>query len=77
MLSYGGLSDSGYAPYHNLPKSEFQGPNWLTGGSVGPEASVVAPIVFVLVAIDFARVYTENRYCIEPQLSQNEIKRGS
>lgn len=72
-----GLSDSGYAPYHNLLNSELKGPNWLTGGSVGPEASVVAPIVFVIVAIVFSRVYTENRYRIEPQISKNEGKGGS
>ena len=57
-----GVPDSGIAPYHNLFGSAFNGPRWLTGGSVGPEASVFTPIVLALVAILFTRVYRENRY---------------
>jgi hypothetical protein len=57
-----GVPDSGIAPYHNLFGSAFDGPRWLTGGSVGPEASVFTPIVLMIVAILFARVYRENRY---------------
>jgi len=56
-----GVPDSGIAPYHNLLNSTFSGSNWLTGGSVGPEASVFAPITLVMVAILFTRVYRENR----------------
>jgi uncharacterized protein len=54
-----GVSDSGYAPYHNLLNSEFRGPNWLTGGSVGPEASAISFIVLAIVAIVFSRAYRE------------------
>lgn len=57
-----GVPDSGLAPYHNLFGSAFDGPRWLTGGSVGPEASVFTPIVLVQVAILFTRVNRENRY---------------
>jgi uncharacterized protein len=57
-----GVPDSGIAPYHNLFGSAFDGPRWLTGGSVGPEASVFTPIVLALVGILFTRVYRENRY---------------
>jgi membrane protease YdiL (CAAX protease family) len=57
-----GVPDSGIAPYHNLFGSTFDGPQWLTGGSVGPEASVFTPIVLVVVAIAFASIYRENRY---------------
>jgi len=57
-----GVADSGLAPYHNLFNSGFHGPAWLTGGSVGPEASVFTPIVLLLVAILFSSVYRENRY---------------
>jgi uncharacterized protein len=66
-----GVSDSGAAPYHNLLNSHFGGPNWLTGGTVGPEASVFTPIVFAIVAIVFSRVYTENRYRTELLASQH------
>ena len=57
-----GVPDSGIAPYHNLFGSAFDGPRWLTGGSVGPEASVFTPIVLMIVAILFTRVYRDNRY---------------
>jgi uncharacterized protein len=57
-----GVPDSGIAPYHNLFGSAFNGPRWLTGGSVGPEASIFTPIVLVIVAILFTRVYRENCY---------------
>jgi membrane protease YdiL (CAAX protease family) len=60
-----GVPDSGIAPYHNLLGSSFNGPRWLTGGSVGPEASVFTPIVLLIVAILFARVYRENRYQLQ------------
>jgi len=57
-----GVPDSGLAAYHNLFSSTFSGPAWLTGGSVGPEASVFTPITLGIVAILFARAYRENRY---------------
>jgi membrane protease YdiL (CAAX protease family) len=57
-----GVPDSGIAPYHNLFNSSFNGPRWLTGGSVGPEASVFTPIVLLIVAFLFTGVYRENRY---------------
>lgn len=57
-----GVPDSGLAPYHNLFNSSFSGPRWLTGGSVGPEASVFTPLALLMVAILFARAYRENRY---------------
>jgi uncharacterized protein len=55
-----GVTDSGLAPYHNLFNSSFSGPAWLTGGTVGPEASIFTPIALALVAILFSRVYREN-----------------
>jgi uncharacterized protein len=57
-----GVPDSGLVPYHNLFNSAFDGPRWLTGGSVGPEASLFTPIVLGIVAILFARAYREKRY---------------
>jgi uncharacterized protein len=57
-----GVPDSGLAPYHNLLNSSFHGPDWLTGGTVGPEASIFTPIVLVIVAIVFTLVYRENKY---------------
>jgi len=57
-----GVSDSGMAPYHSVFHSAFSGPQWLTGGIVGPEASVLCPIALLLVGLIFSRYYRENRY---------------
>lgn len=57
-----GVADSGLTPYRNLFNSSFSGPRWLTGGSVGPEASIFTPLTLLLVAIIFSRVYRGNRY---------------
>ncbi len=57
-----GVADSGLPAYQNLFNSSFSGPRWLTGGSVGPEASIFTPLTLLLVAILFSRVYRENRY---------------
>jgi uncharacterized protein len=57
-----GVTDSGLAPYHNLFNSSFGGPAWLTGGSVGPEASVFTPLTLLIVGLLFSRVYREHRY---------------
>lgn len=59
-----GVPDSGIVPYHNLLSSTFSGPQWLTGGIVGPEASVLTPIALLVVALVFSRFYRENRYQI-------------
>lgn len=54
-----GVPDSGILPYHNLFNCAFNGPQWLTGGSVGPEASIFTPIVLAIVAILFHLGYRE------------------
>jgi uncharacterized protein len=59
-----GVPDSGLKPYHSLFDSAFSGPHWLTGGSVGPEASIFTPIVLLIVAIGFASVYRDDLYSI-------------
>ncbi len=57
-----GVADSGIPAYHNFFSSYFSGPRWLTGGTVGPEASVITPVVLVLIGFVFSRVYRENLY---------------
>ena len=51
-----GVPDSGIVPYHNLLSSTLSGPQWLTGGMVGPEASVLTPIALLLVALILAAI---------------------
>jgi uncharacterized protein len=59
-----GVPDSGIVPYHNLLSSTLGGPKWLTGGMVGPEASVLTPVALLVVALVFSRSYREIRYQI-------------
>jgi membrane protease YdiL (CAAX protease family) len=56
-----GVPDSGIVPYHNLLHSTLNGPRWLTGGIVGPEASILTPIALLVVALVFTRYYRGNR----------------
>jgi membrane protease YdiL (CAAX protease family) len=64
-----GVPDSGIVPYHNLFNSAFSGPRWLTGGIVGPEASVLTPVALALVALVFSRYYRNNRYPVQDSRS--------
>jgi uncharacterized protein len=57
-----GVPDSGIVPYHSVLRSGFQGPTWLTGGIVGPEASIFCPIALLIVALIFSYFYRETRY---------------
>ena len=61
-----GVLDSGLLPYHNLFLPVFSGPRWLTGGSVGPEASVFTPIALGVVAVLFSLRYREAKYVTLP-----------
>jgi uncharacterized protein len=54
----------GMAPGHLL-HSSFHGPNWLTGGSVGPEGSVFLFVLLVLLWLAFDRAYPEAKYPAE------------
>jgi membrane protease YdiL (CAAX protease family) len=60
-----GVPDSGIAPYQNLLNSTLSGPQWLTGGMVGPEASFLTPIALLVVALLFSRYYRQTRYQIQ------------
>jgi len=49
--------DSGLIAPGHLLNSSFHGPVWLTGGTVGPEGSVMAFVVVALAAAIFSRVF--------------------
>jgi hypothetical protein len=53
--------DSGTIYAGHLLNSSFHGPLWLTGGSVGPEASVIAFVVLALALILFDRIHRDRR----------------
>lgn len=51
------VPDSGGMSPGHLLNSSFHGPRWLTGGSVGPEGSVLVFVVIAVVWVVFDRVY--------------------
>jgi uncharacterized protein len=60
-----GVPDSGMVARGHLLDSSFHGPRWLTGGSVGPEASVACFVIIGLLFLIFhfsfpARMSNEN-----------------
>jgi membrane protease YdiL (CAAX protease family) len=59
------VPDSGTVFPGHLLKSSFHGPQWLTGGKVGPEGSVLCFVVIAVVWAGFARVYPEVKYAIK------------
>jgi uncharacterized protein len=57
-----GVPNSGLLPSQSLLNASLSGPHWLTGGTVGPEASIFCPIVLAIVAIVFSLKYRDARY---------------
>lgn len=47
------VCDSGYRPSGALLNSSFHGPAWLTGGKVGPEASVISILALCVALVRF------------------------
>lgn len=62
------VPDSGMVAPGHLLSSSLRGPQWLSGGSVGPEGSVLCFVVIALVWISFDRVYPA-RDRAEPDIS--------
>ena len=57
-----GVNDSGLqVPGHLFNPHVSQGPDWLTGGSVGPEGSVVTLVLWVLMTVSFLALYRTRR----------------
>jgi hypothetical protein len=52
-----GVPDSGLLAQGHLLNSSFHGPDWLTGGSVGPEGSVLVFLVLLLAAAGIYFLY--------------------
>lgn len=51
------VPDSGMLAKGHLLNASFHGPRWLTGGSIGPEGSVIDFALFLLSFVIFARLY--------------------
>jgi membrane protease YdiL (CAAX protease family) len=56
------VPNSGTVMPGHLLNSSFQGPQWLTGGTVGPEGSVFVFLMIAIVWVAFDRVYREVKY---------------
>ena len=61
------VPDSGIIAPGHLLKSSFHGSRWLTGGSVGPEGSVLLFLIIAALWITFDRLYPEVRYVRTPE----------
>lgn len=68
-----GVPNSALLPSRNLFHSTLSGPLWLTGGTVGPEASILCPIALLVVGLIFSRHYRENRY---PALERGSLSKS-
>jgi membrane protease YdiL (CAAX protease family) len=56
------VPDSGGMVTGHLMRSSFHGLRWITGGSVGPEGSVLVFVVLALTWLAFNGIYTEAKY---------------
>lgn len=56
------VPDSGQIAPRHLLKSLLHGHNWLTGGSVGPEGSLLIFVVLILLWLVFDRIYPRSEY---------------
>jgi membrane protease YdiL (CAAX protease family) len=56
------VPNSGIKETGHLLDSSFHGPNWLTGGTVGPEGSVFVFVVIAILWIAFDRLYRQAKY---------------
>jgi len=56
------VPDSGGMVTGHLMHSSFHGSHWITGGSVGPEGSVLVFVVIALTWVAFDRIYPEVKY---------------
>ena len=57
-----GVPDSGLKASRNFLHAEFNGPKWLTGGSTGPEGSVLTLVALIVASLLVMRAYREVRY---------------
>jgi CAAX protease family protein len=64
-----GVADSGTTEPGHLLSPSFHGPIWLTGGSVGPEASALCFLLVLALWVVFARRYPQARYEAESRVT--------
>lgn len=57
-----GVADSGNLSSKHLLNPSFSGPSWLTGGTVGPEGSLLCLVLLVVLCFTFAARFRETKY---------------
>ena len=68
------VPNSGIKMPGHLLSSRFQGPEWLTGGLVGPEGSIFVFLVVAILALVFHRLYREAKFPVAwDQLQKNAL----
>ena len=60
------VPDSGLVLPGHLLNSSLHGPAWLTGGTVGPEGSVMVFVVLAVSAVIFGKVYPAREDSLDP-----------
>ena len=68
------VPDSGVTITGHLLNSSFHGPNWLTGGTVGPEASAFVFVIMAVLFVLFNRIYREVHF---PRPGKPQPSQGS
>jgi membrane protease YdiL (CAAX protease family) len=56
-----GVNDSGAPAVGHLLNSHVKGPDWLSGGSVGPEGSVLSSLLQILMIAAFVAIYRKRQ----------------
>lgn len=64
------VPDSGTLFPGHLLKTSLHGPNWLSGGTVGPEGSLLCFVVIAVAWVGFARIYPDVKYGEKKPLPQ-------
>jgi uncharacterized protein len=59
-----GVPDSGMMATKHLMNPSFHGPDWLTGGTVGPEGSALVPVLFLVTVVVFHFCYPKREYVL-------------
>ncbi len=67
------VPDSGVMVTGHLLNSSFHGPQWLTGGSVGPEGSALVFAIIAVMFILFAGIHREVRFPVVRQAGVTSI----
>ncbi len=65
------VRDSGFAASGTLLNSSFHGPAWLTGGKVGPEASVFSMLALGFAMLCFHFLYPQASHPKQPLLAES------